>query len=150
MSKDHEFPAEPVPAVGAIVFRGSQVLLVRRGAPPSPGVWSIPGGALETGETVEEAVVRETREETGVVVRPLSVISVSDYIAREGDRVRWHYVLVDLLCAYVRGEPFPASDASHARFVEIRELMELDLAPDALQVIERAARERRPEAQGGP
>jgi 8-oxo-dGTP diphosphatase len=113
-------------------------------------VWSVPGGALEIGETVAEGVSRETREETGVVVRPLSVISVSDYIEREGDRVRWHYVLVDVLCAYVYGEPFPASDASHARFVEMRELMEFDLAPGALRVIERAATERRTAAQDGP
>ena len=144
MSKDHEFPTHPVAAVGALVFRGSQVLLVRRKAAPNRGRWSIPGGALESGETVEAAAVRETREETGVEVRPLSVFSVSDYIEREGERVRWHYVLVDVLCAYVRGEPSPATDASHARFVELREVMELDIAPEALDVIERAARERRP------
>src|SRR5438876_10982537 len=62
----YEFPMRPVPAVGAIVFRGSQVLLVRRRDPPSQGRWSIPGGAVEVGETVEQAVVRETREETAV------------------------------------------------------------------------------------
>ena len=148
MSRDHEFPTDPVPAVGAIVFRGSQVLLVRRGAAPNRGRWSVPGGALETGETVEAAAVRETREETGVDVRPLSVFSVSNYIERDGDRVRWHYVLVDVLCAYVRGEPSPATDASHARFIEMQEIMEFDVASEALDVIERAARERRPTGPG--
>src|SRR5256885_12592296 len=79
----YEFPTRPVPAVGAIVFRGSQVLLVRRRDPPSQGRWSIPGGAVEVGETVEQAVVRETREETTVEVRPREVVAVADFIEKE-------------------------------------------------------------------
>jgi 8-oxo-dGTP diphosphatase len=143
----HEFPTRPVPAVGAIVFRGSQVLLVRRRDPPSQGRWSIPGGAVEVGETVEQAVVRETREETTVEVRPQEVVAVADFIEKEGERFRWHYVLVDLLCVLVRGEPFPGSDAENARFIETRELGDLDLTPTALGVIERAlvARRRGPD-----
>src|SRR5256885_2149419 len=84
----YEFPTRPVPAVGAIVFRGSQVLLVRRRDPPSQGWWSIPGGAVEVGETVEQAVVRETREETTVEVRPREVVAVADFIEKEGAGVR--------------------------------------------------------------
>src|SRR5438876_8446069 len=118
----YEFPMRPVPAVGAIVFRGSQVLLVRRRDPPSQGRWSIPGGAVEVGETVEQAVVRETREETAVEVRPREVVAVADFIEKEGARIRWHYVLVDLLCVHIRGEPFAGSDAENARFIETREL----------------------------
>ena len=140
----NEFPPRPVPAVGAIVFRNSEVLLVRRGAPPNRGLWSVPGGAVEIGETVEQAAVRETREETGVDVRPTGVLWVTDYIEREGDRVRWHYVLIDVLCEYVRNEPFPASDAENARFVELPELGELDVAPEALDVIAKAAAARAP------
>jgi 8-oxo-dGTP diphosphatase len=104
---------------------------------------------LELGETVEQAAVRETREETGVEVRPATVMWVADYIEREGDRVRWHYVLIDALCHYLRGEPFPESDASNARFVEMHELTELDIVPTALDVIERAATERPPAGLGG-
>src|SRR5207247_2083135 len=110
----YEFPMRPVPAVGAIVFRGSQVLLVRRRDPPSQGRWSIPGGAVEVGETVEQAVVRETREETTVEVRPQAVVAVADFIEKEGERIRWHYVLLDLLCVDVRGEHFAGSDAEFA------------------------------------
>jgi ADP-ribose pyrophosphatase YjhB (NUDIX family) len=102
---------------------------------------------LELGETVEQAAVRETREETGVEVRPGTVMWVADYIEREGDRVRWHYVLIDVLCRYLRGEPFPKSDASNARFVAMRELNDLDVVPTALDVIERAATQR-PSAAG--
>src|SRR5437867_1072493 len=146
MSSSHEFPRSPVPAVGAIVFRGSQVLLVRRGAPPNQGRWSMPGGAMEVGETVEEAVVRETREETGIDVRALDVVAVTDYIEKESDRVRWQYVLIDVLCAYVGGEPFPASDADNARFVETRELTQLDIARTALDVLGAASVARNPGA----
>jgi ADP-ribose pyrophosphatase YjhB (NUDIX family) len=103
---------------------------------------------LELGETVEQAAVRETREETGVEVRPGTVMWVADYIEREGDRVRWHYVLIDVLCHYVRGEAFPESDATNARFVEMRELTELDIVPTALDVVERAAKERPPAGLG--
>ena len=122
----NEFPLRPVPAVGAIVFRNSEVLLVRRGAPPNRGLWSVPGGAVE--------------------VRPTGVVWVTDYIERKGDRVRWHYVLIDVLCEYVRNEPFPASDAENARFVELPELGELDVAPEALDVIAKAAAARAPPA----
>jgi len=138
-----EFPTRPVPAVGAIVFRGSQVLLVRRRDPPSQGRWSIPGGAVELGETVEQAVVRETREETTVEVRPREVVAVADFIEKEGARIRWHYVLVDLLCVHIRGEPSAGSDAENARFIETREMGDLDLAPTALKVIEQALNARR-------
>lgn len=98
----------------------------------------MPGGALETGETVEQAAVRETREETAVEVRPIDVIAVTDYIEKEGERIRWHYVLVDVLCACVRGEPRSSSDADNARFVDLRELTDLDVTPPALAVIEKA------------
>lgn len=102
---------------------------------------------MELGETVGEAAVRETLEETGVEVRPGMAMWVADYIEKEGDRVRWHYVLIDVLCRYIRGEPFPKSDASNARFVEMRELSELDVVTTALDVIERAATQR-PTATG--
>ena len=125
------------------MFRESHVLLVLRRRPPNEGRWSVPGGALELGETVEQAVVRETREETGVEVQLLSVVSVDDYIEREANRIRWHYVLIDVLCTYLRGEPFPMSDASSAGFIEMRDLGEFDLVPLARGLIERAATGRR-------
>ncbi len=115
---------------------------MKRGTEPNQGLWSIPGGVLEPGETIEEAAVRETREETSVFVRPRKVFGVSDYIEREGSAVRWHYVLIDVLCDYVTGEPFPATDAANARFIPLRELGEYELAPAALEVVRAAAKER--------
>ncbi|TLZ88167.1 MAG: NUDIX domain-containing protein [Methanobacteriota archaeon] len=142
VSARNEFPQRPVPAVGALVFRDGAVLLVKRGAEPNRDRWSLPGGALETGETVEAAVVREIREETGVDVRPLRVLDVRDFIERKDSRVRWHYVLIDVLCEYVRGDPFPATDAENARLIPLRELGEYDVVPTALEVIQMTSARR--------
>ena len=136
MSSQHEFPKRPVPAVGAIVFRDGAVLLVKRGAEPNRGRWSLPGGSLEIGETVEAGAVRETREETGVDVQPLRVLDVCNFIERKDGEVRWHYVLIDVLCEYVRGDPFPATDAENARLIPLRELGEYDVVPTALEVLQ--------------
>ena len=136
MSSQHEFPKRPVPAVGAIVFRDGAVLLVKRGAEPNRGRWSLPGGSLEIGETVEAGAVRETREETGVDVQPLRVLDVCNFIERKDGEVRWHYVLIDVLCEYVRGDPFPATDAENARLIPLRELGEYDVVPAALEVLQ--------------
>ena len=142
MSCRNEFPQRPVPAVGAIVLRDGAVLLVKRGAEPNKGRWSLPGGALEIGETVEAAAVRETREETRVDVRPVRVFDVRDFIQLEGTKVHWHYVLIDVLCEHIGGEPFPGTDAENARFVPLRELGEYNVAPTALEVLQAASAAR--------
>ena len=145
MSSPNEFPSAPVPAVGAIVFRDGAVLLVKRGDEPNRGRWSVPGGSLEAGETVEQAAARECLEETGIVVRPVRAVYVMDYVDRDSlERVRWHYVLIDVLCEYVSGEPAPASDAENARFVPLRELAEYDITPTAIEALEEASRMRPP------
>jgi len=138
----NEFPQRPVPAVGAIVLRDGAVLLVKRGAEPNKGRWSLPGGALEIGETVEAAAVRETREETRVDVRPVRVFDVRDFIQVEGTKGHWHYVLIDVLCEHIGGEPFPGTDAENARFVPLRELGEYNVAPTALEVLQAASAAR--------
>jgi len=142
VSSRNEFPERPVPAVGAIVFRDGAVLLVKRRAEPNQGRWSLPGGALEIGETVEAAAVRETLEETRVDVRPARVFDVRDFIQLEGTKVRWHYVLIDVLCEYIGGDPFPGTDAENARFVPLRELGEYDVASTALEVLHAASAPR--------
>jgi len=134
-----------VPAVGAIVFRDGAVLLVKRERDPNRGRWSLPGGSVEVGETAEAAAARETREETGVEVRPLRTVEVMEYVEPDASgRIRWHYVLIDVLCEYIGGEPEPSSDAENARFVPLRELTEYDLTETAFRAIERATRMRPP------
>ena len=99
-------PAAPVVGVGGVVVRDGRVLLIRRGKPPLYGRWVVPGGTVELGETLEEALVREMEEETSLRVEPIEVLTVFDRIEREGERVVYHYVIVDYLCRWLlrRGE----------------------------------------------
>lgn len=143
MAAEDEFPVRPVPAVGAIVFRDGGILMVKRGAEPNEGRWSLPGGVVEQGETVEAAVVRETWEETRVRVRPLRVFDVADFIEPDRGRIRWHYVLIDILCDYVDGEPVPGTDAANARFIPLTELAEHEVTETAADVVRRASAVRR-------
>jgi ADP-ribose pyrophosphatase YjhB (NUDIX family) len=113
-----EFPVTPLMGVGAVIVKENRVLLIRRGAEPLKGHWSLPGGLVELGESLTEAVVREVREETGLIVEPLELVELFDSIHREGARVRYHYVVADYLCRVVGGALQAASDAEDARWVE--------------------------------
>ena len=134
-----EYPAAPIAAVGAIVRKGDSVLLVRRGQEPAKGRWVIPGGAVELGEGVIDALHRELREECGIEVSPGSVAAVPDRIERDAaGQVRYHYVIIDFFAAYVRGEPSPGTDAAEARWVRAEELAEYDLTAQSLGLLHQA------------
>ncbi len=137
-----EFPNAPVVGVGAVVIDKDLVLLVRRGREPLKGQWSLPGGALELGERLEQGIVREVKEETGLTVEPMEIIEVFDHITREGDtaRVRFHYVLVDYRCRVTSGNLCAASDVTEARWVTREELDrndDLAILPFTRSVIEK-------------
>jgi 8-oxo-dGTP diphosphatase len=136
-----EFPDMPLVGVGAIVFDRDRVLLVRRGQEPMKGRWTLPGGVLELGESLTEALTREVTEETGLLVEPVELIELLDRVHREGDRVRYHYVIADYLCRAVGGAVKAASDADEVRWVEWAGANELDLDPVTVRVIE-AGRQR--------
>jgi 8-oxo-dGTP diphosphatase len=120
------YQAGPQTAVGAIVFRDDKVLLVKRVNPPGQGLWAIPGGRVELGETLKEAARREVREETGVIISPKEPVSVFEIIEKDdGGDIRFHYVIIDLLAEYLGGEPNPGTDASEARWISSGELKEL-------------------------
>ena len=120
-----------------VIYRG-RVLLIRRGSEPLKGEWSIPGGMLELGEELTAGVVRELKEETGLDVEPLECILVFDRIMREGERVKYHYVIVDYLCRRKRGRLRPASDVIDARWVRSEDLPQYHLTDMATAVISRA------------
>ena len=145
-----EFPSTPLVGVGAVIVEAGRVLLVRRGAEPLKGHWSLPGGLLEVGESLTEGVRREVREETGLEVEPLELIELLDRIHREDNRVRYHYVIADYLCRVVGGQLQAASDADEVRWVE-REVWsgggELRLDPITARVIE-AGWQRAQELEG--
>lgn len=107
-----DYPAHPRVAVGAVIFKDEKVLMVLRGKPPAENKWSIPGGCVELGETLQEAAKRETIEETGIVILAREPVYTFDVIERdENGHVRFHYVIVDLAADYVSGEPRPGDDA---------------------------------------
>ena len=134
-----EFPSAPLLGVGAVVVDRGRVLLIRRGTEPMKGHWSLPGGLLELGESLADGVVREVREETGLLVDPVELIELLDRIHREADRVRYHYVIADYLCRVVGGDLLAASDADAVRWVERAEWNShsaLALEPITVRVIE--------------
>jgi len=134
------YPDRPVVGVGAVVWRGEQVLLVRRGKAPRRGEWSLPGGAQELGETLIDAALREVREETGLEVRIVGLIDAVDSIATDADgRVSAHYSLVDFAARWVGGEARPGDDAEAVRWVELDELEGLGLWPETVRVIRKSA-----------
>jgi ADP-ribose pyrophosphatase YjhB (NUDIX family) len=124
--------------VGALIFDGSRILLVERGKEPLKGYWSLPGGVLETGETLKEGIRREVLEETGLQVDPYDVAEIFERIMRDAQgRAEYHYVLVDFLCRVEGGVPSPADDVSALQWVEVGRLRELLLTEGTLDVIER-------------
>lgn len=138
-----EYPEAPIVGVGAVVIDGTKVLLVRRGQEPLKGEWSLPGGALELGETLQQGVVREVLEETGLVVDPSGIIEILDRITPDetSGRVRYHYVLIDFICHVTGGVLCPATDAEEVRWVERDQLQNgYRLASVTLVVIEKAFR----------
>jgi ADP-ribose pyrophosphatase YjhB (NUDIX family) len=129
----------PLVGVGAVLVKDGRVLLVRRGNEPMKGRWSLPGGLLELGESLTDGVVREVREETGLIVEPIELIELFDSIHREEERVRYHYVIADYLCRVKGGVLQAASDADEARWVERAEWNShsaLQLDPVTVRVME--------------
>jgi 8-oxo-dGTP diphosphatase len=137
------YPDSPLVGVGAVIFRGEEVLLVCRGQEPAKGSWSLPGGLVELGEGLEAALVREIQEETGLAVRILGVSAVLERIYRDDDhRIPYHYVLIDFACEFLSGEVRPLSDITAARFVSLADLDGFPLASHTARVIRRAWEQR--------
>src|SRR6266851_7378515 len=131
-----EYPESPLVGVGAVIVENHRVLLIRRGQAPLLGEWSLPGGVLECGETLREAVVREAREETGLAVETGEMLGVYERVIRGNeDRVRYHYVLIDFLCRPIGGKIKAGSDAADVRWFRRDELPPLNLAHDANDVV---------------
>ena len=133
------YPDRPFVGVGAVIVDRGRVVLIKRRFEPLAGQWSLPGGAVDVGETLVECVAREMLEETGLVVEVGPVVEVFDRIVRDGDgRVQFHYVLVDYLCRPTGGTLQAGSDVADAVYAEPEELARFALADPATEVIRRA------------
>ena len=118
-----EYPSHPVVGVGAVVVRDGRALIIRRAHEPRKGEWSLPGGHLDLGESLIDAVRREVKEETGLEVHPGPIIETFDRVHRDPDgRVRFHFVIVDFVCEAPSGEAVAGSDAEAVAWVTAREL----------------------------
>lgn len=134
-----EYPQAPLIGVGALILDGDRIVLARRGKEPSCGEWSIPGGLVHLGETLQEAVAREALEETGLEVEPQDLMELLERIfPDENGRIRYHYVLADFSCKVVGGSLKAGSDASEVTWAEASGLEDFNLAPITLKVIRKA------------
>lgn len=134
-----EYPARPILGVGGVIIHQGRALLARRGQPPLLHQWSIPGGKVEAGETLQQAVRRELQEETGLDVRVGDRIEVVERIDLDTDgKARHHYVIIDYLCEKLSGEAQAASDALEIAWATREELEKFALTEAATRVIHRA------------
>jgi len=120
-----EYPESPIVGVGGIIFANTSVLLVKRNKEPGKGLWSLPGGAVELGETLTDALEREIAEEASIEIDIGGLVRVLDRIVHDpAERVKYHYVIVDYWGSLVSGQPEPATDVIDARFVKLSRLHE--------------------------
>jgi ADP-ribose pyrophosphatase YjhB (NUDIX family) len=149
-----EYPDRPVVGVGGVVIENGCALLIKRGSEPLLGQWSIPGGTLELGESLQEGVARELLEETGMEVEVLDMIEAFDRIfldpaapnAEDRSRPKYHYVIVDYLCERLAGEAQAGSDVTEIAYAAEDDLEKFHLTSTATRVLRRAFamdRERR-------
>ena len=130
------YPARPIIGVGAIVQKDGKVLLVKRGAEPSFGLWAIPGGTLQLGESLRECAERELLEETGITAKAEECVYVFDYVERDAQgNIKYHFVVVDFAAAYISGEPHGADDALEARWFAPGELEKIDVSKNTLAAL---------------
>jgi ADP-ribose pyrophosphatase YjhB (NUDIX family) len=140
----------PVVAVGVLLLDGEHVLLVKRARPPSVGRWTVPGGKVELGESLEAAAARELGEETGLSAELGPIVEVLDRVVRAPDgRIEYHYVILDFLGSAPAGKLRAGSDSAEARWVALDELASLDTTDGLLPVIRRAI-EMRDHHERGP
>jgi 8-oxo-dGTP diphosphatase len=126
----------PQVAVGAVIFKENKVLLVKRGQAPAKGKWAVPGGKINAGEIMAEALKREIREETNLEIEVGDVVLVFDVLEHdEKGQLLFHYVIIDFECSYVRGELRPGDDAVEARWISENELVRLDVNIKTLNLL---------------
>ncbi|HEX3879851.1 MAG TPA: NUDIX hydrolase [Bryobacteraceae bacterium] len=138
---DRRYPRRPMLGVGALIFDGQRILMAQRGKQPLMGWWSLPGGALETGELLADAVKREVREETGLEIEPVELFEIFERIMRDETGVaEYHYVLIDYICRISGGVLQAGDDVCRVEWVERADLPKLQITEGTLSVIEKAFR----------
>jgi len=141
---DRRYPNRPLIGVGALIFHRGRILMAQRGKEPLKDWWSLPGGAVEAGETLETAVLREVLEETGLLVETVRVHEIFERIIRDPSGApEYHYVLIDYICRATGGALQAGDDVARVAWMRQDELAGLRITEGTLAVIERAFRKRR-------
>jgi 8-oxo-dGTP diphosphatase len=141
MAEGRTYPSRPIVAVSAAIIRDGKVLIVRRARPPARGVHTLPGGGVEVGESLVEAVVREVQEETGLAVEPVALAGYREAIVRDGEgRVERHFVILPFAARWIAGEPVLNEELSEAMWLRLSELTGLTTTQGLAEIIEAAFR----------
>jgi len=141
MTDPRAYPDRPFLAASALVLREGRLLLVRRARPPAHGLFTFPGGVVEIGETVEEALIREVAEETGLTVEPLALAGHRDVIVRdEAGRVHRHFVIVAFLTKWIAGEPVLNEELAEYRWVAPEDIAALPVTEGLPDIVTAALR----------
>ncbi len=136
MAEGRNYPSRPILAVSAAIIRDDRVLIVRRARPPARGVYTLPGGGVEVGENLVEAVVREVREETGLAVEPVALAGYREAIARDPDgRVERHFVILPFAARWIAGEPVLNDELSEARWLHPSEINALTTTRGLAEIV---------------
>ena len=139
MADGRSYPVRPILAVSAAIIRDGKVLIVRRARPPASGLYTLPGGGVEVGGNLVQAVVREVQEETGLAVEPVALAGYREAIVRDGvDRVERHFVILPFAARWIAGEPVLNEELSDAMWLHPSELAGLTTTPGLAEIIEAA------------
>lgn len=148
MADSRTFPDRPLLAVSAVIVRGGEFLTVRRARPPAEGLFTLPGGAVETGETLIQAIIREVREETALTIEPVALAGYREVIARDSvGRIERHFVILAFAARWVAGEPRPNEEIAEFRWIRPPELKPLPTTEGLAEIV--AAAFERLEAGAG-
>jgi mutator protein MutT len=140
---DRRYPKYPLLGVGALIFDNDRILLAERGKEPLKGWWSLPGGLVETGERLAEAISREVLEETGLIVEAREPFEIFERIMHDADgKPEYHYVLIDYVCRVTGGTPAPGDDVSRIEWARLEDLAAYRITEGTVGVIEKAFRQR--------
>jgi 8-oxo-dGTP diphosphatase len=133
------YPQRPFLAVSAAIVRGGKILVVRRARPPANGLYTLPGGVVEIGETLTEAVAREVREETSLAIEPVALAGFRETVVRDAaDRVERHFVILCFAARWSGGEPVLNEELSEARWLDPAELAGLPTTPGLADIVKAA------------
>lgn len=136
MKLQYKYPTIPQVAVGAVVIHEQSILLIQRLHAPNQGLWAIPGGKVELGETLQQAAEREILEETGVVIHAKEPCYTFDYIERDpANKIGFHYVIIDLFADFISGSPQAQSDAKAAAWIKFTELSALAMTTSTRELL---------------